>query len=161
MKPYLTALGCTAAILLGTSMPASAQNSAPATKVGTLSCNLSPGIGLIITSARTMVCRFQPTRGPAESYTGSVRRFGLDVGATRQARMVWAVVAPVARYGRGALAGSYVGASAEGTVGVGAGVNALVGGFNNAFSLQPLSVQTQRGLNLAAGVSEFTLSAAR
>ena len=42
-------------------------------------------------------------------------------------------------------------------MGVGAGVNLLVGGSNKSFTLQPLSVQTQTGLNLALGVTEFKL----
>jgi hypothetical protein len=40
---------------------------------------------------------------------------------------------------------------------VGASANVLVGGFNRAFSLQPLSVGAQTGLNLAIGVANMTL----
>ena len=158
MNSFIRSCVCVGAMLAAGAIPAAAQSG---TKVGTLSCDLSAGIGLIVTSSRTMSCQFVPARGRSERYTGTVRRFGLDIGATRRARMVWAVVAPVRRFERGALAGSYVGASAEGTLGVGAGANALVGGSNNTFSLQPVSLQTQRGLNLAVGVSDFTLDAVR
>ncbi|MGL5137733.1 MAG: DUF992 domain-containing protein, partial [Beijerinckiaceae bacterium] len=58
---------------------------------------------------------------------------------------------------KGALAGDYVGAAAEATAGVGLGVNALVGGSDRAYSLQPISVEGQLGLNLAAGVAQMTL----
>ena len=56
-----------------------------------------------------------------------------------------------------AAAGDYVGASAGVTAAVGAGANLLVGGSSQAFTLQPLSLQTQTGLNLAVGVSQFQL----
>jgi hypothetical protein len=131
------------------------------TQIGTLTCDLSGGVGLIVTSAQTMSCRFQPVRGNAEGYTGTVRRFGLDLGVTTGARMVWSVIAPARNIARGSLAGTYAGVAADGSVGAGAGVKLLVGGAQNSFSLQPLSVQAQGGLNLAVGVSEFTLVAAR
>jgi hypothetical protein len=44
-------------------------------------------------------------------------------------------------------------------VGVGVGANALVGGSRNSFALQPLSVQGQTGLNVAAGVARLELRA--
>jgi hypothetical protein len=58
----------------------------------------------------------------------------------------------------GALAGTYLGASAEATAGVGAGANLLIGGSDDTISLQPLSVQGQTGLNAALGVSELILN---
>ena len=61
----------------------------------------------------------------------------------------------------GALAGHYVGGTAEATVGAGLGANALVGGSNRTITLQPLSVTGQTGLNVAAGVAELTLAPAR
>ncbi len=57
----------------------------------------------------------------------------------------------------GALAGTYVGASAEASVVVGAGANVLVGGSNRSFALQPLSVQGQVGLNFAVAISSLDL----
>jgi hypothetical protein len=70
--------------------------------------------------------------------------------------MVWAVYAPTNRPA-GALAGSYVGASAEATVGGGIGANVLVGGSNRTIEMQPLSLQGQAGLNVAAGVAGIDL----
>jgi hypothetical protein len=87
-----------------------------------------------------------------------VRKFGLDLGTTGTQVMQWAVFAPTSDpFGPGALACDYVGATAEATVGVGAGANVLVGGSNQTFTLQPLSVQAQTGLNVALGVTEFQL----
>jgi len=82
----------------------------------------------------------------------------LDIGKTNEAVMRWLVLARSANiYAPGALAGDYVGASAEITALVGAGANLLVGGSGQSFILQPLSVQTQTGLNLALGVTQFQL----
>jgi hypothetical protein len=146
-----------AAILAGISASALAQQPAA---VGTLACDISGGIGLIVASQKTMVCTFQPTQGPQEVYVGSITKFGLDVGATNQGRMVWAVFAPTSR-NSGALAGTYTGASAQATVGAGLGANVLVGGSNRTVSLQPVSVQGQSGLNLAVGVAGLDLRVAR
>jgi hypothetical protein len=129
-------------------------------RVGVLSCSVSGGIGLIVTSQKTTLCTFNPRRGPNEAYVGVIRRFGLDIGATRGGILTWAVfsrgsVAP------GSLAGSYVGGAAEATAGAGVGANVLVGGSNRSISLQPLSVGGQTGFNFALGVADFELRRAR
>jgi hypothetical protein len=140
-------------------IPASAQ--ANRTKVGTLSCDISGGIGLIITSKKDLTCMFTPSQpGPREVYVGSITKFGLDLGATAGGEMVWAVYAPSTRK-FGALAGNYGGATAEATVGAGLGANVLVGGSDRIVALQPVSVQGQAGLNVAAGVAELRLRPAR
>ncbi len=127
------------------------------TKVGTLRCDVSAGIGLIITSNKQVSCTFQPNRGRRETYVGNIRSFGLDIGVTTKGVLVWGVVSQIRRPTIGALAGDYVGPSAEITAGAGIGANALFGGSNKAFSLQPLSISGQLGANLAAGVSKLTL----
>jgi hypothetical protein len=70
------------------------------------------------------------------------------------------VLAPTDEIGRGALSGSYVGASAQASAGVGAGANLLVGGSDDTLSLQPLSIQGQTGLNAALAISELVLEPA-
>jgi hypothetical protein len=137
--------------------PAQAQN----VQVGTLVCDVSAGIGMIIGSQRTMACTFTNSRGEPEVYVGRIRRFGLDIGATAGGQMVWTVFAPSGRFSRGALAGNYGGASAEATVVAGLGANVLLGGSNRSIALQPLSVQGQAGLNVAAGVADLQLQAAQ
>jgi len=126
-------------------------------KVGTLRCEVSGGLGLIITSAKEMRCVFTSARGFRERYYGAIRKFGIDIGETQRGVLAWDVFAPTAGPRRGALAGDYVGADASVTVGAGVGANALVGGFGRSFTLQPLSVETQTGLALAAGVASLTL----
>src|ERR1019366_1267118 len=131
------------------------------TKVGSLTCDISAGIGLIITSKKELTCMFTPSQpGPREVYTGSITKFGLDLGATTGGEMVWAVYAPTnPRFG--ALAGRYVGANAEATVGAGLGATGPVGGSNPTVRLQAVSVQGQAGLNLAVGVAGLELRPAR
>ena len=122
---------------------------------------ISGGIGLIIASKKAVTCMFTPSAaGPREVYTGSISKFGLDVGATSGGEMVWTVFAPSNKK-FGALAGTYAGASAEATVGAGLGANVLVGGSNRTVTLQPVSVQGQTGLNLAVGVAGLELRPAR
>ena len=154
----LAAFAALAAVVL----PAPTYAQSPArTMVGTLNCDISGGIGMIITSQKGVACMFTPsTPGPRELYVGTISKFGLDLGATVGGAMVWAVYAPTDR-GFGALAGHYGGATAEATVGAGVGANALIGGSNRTVMLQPLSVQGQAGLNLAVGVAELDLVPAR
>ena len=160
MHKPLSAIAVVAmAAALALPIPASAQ--ANRTKVGTLSCDISGGIGLIITSKKDLTCMFTPSQpGPKEVYVGSITKFGLDLGATAGGEMVWAVYAPSTRK-FGALAGNYGGETAEATVGAGLGANVLVGGSDRTVALQPVSVQGQAGLNVAAGVADLQLRPAR
>src|SRR5262249_8921111 len=112
-------------------------------------------------SKKDVTCMFTPSdRGPREVYVGVISKFGLDIGATAGGEMVWAVYAPTNRR-FGALAGHYGGATAEATVGAGLGANVLVGGSNRTVALQPVSIQGQAGLNVAAGVADLNLRPAR
>lgn len=142
------------AAALVTAQTATAQQNV---KVGSLRCEVSAGLGLIITSSKEMRCTFTNGRGYSERYFGTIRKFGLDIGATNKGVLAWDVLAPTAGPHRGALAGDYVGVDASATVGAGAGANALVGGFGRSFTLQPLSLEAQSGLALAAGVASLTL----
>jgi hypothetical protein len=124
---------------------------------GSLTCDVSAGIGLIIGSQRNVSCTFTPSLpGPIEYYTGTISKLGVDLGVTAGGVMVWLVFAPTNRP-VGALAGTYVGGSAEASVIAGVGANALVGGSNRSVALQPLSVSGQVGLNIAAGVAGLDL----
>jgi hypothetical protein len=127
-------------------------------KAGVLTCDVGPGIGLLITSTKQLSCSFAPNAGAAERYTGTIRKFGVDIGVTGRGVIVWVVLASVeGTPPKGALAGTYGGASAEATLAIGVGANVLVGGSNQAFALQPLSVQGQIGLNFAVGITNLTL----
>jgi hypothetical protein len=138
------------------SSPAQAQQG---TKVGTLTCRLSPSIGLIIGSQQRMACRFVSDGPyPPENYLGVFGRIGLDIGITAGGVLAWGVFSPTVGPLRGALAGNYGGASGAIGVGVGVGANVLYGGSGRTYTLQPLSVEGSVGLNLALGVAGLTLT---
>ena len=152
IRCYFGTLALALMAALSSPLPASAQ-----TQVGTLSCDTSGGIGLIITSQQRLNCTYQGLDNRIEGYFGTISKFGIDLGATTQGVLVWQVFAPSTDFGPWALEGDYIGASGQATAGVGATANVLVGGFNRAFSLQPLSIGAQTGINLAIGVANMTL----
>jgi hypothetical protein len=126
-------------------------------EVGVLNCTVYGGAGFIFGSSKEIDCTFKGTNGGTEHYRGSINKFGLDLGFTEKSKIIWTVFAPSADVPDGALAGNYGGVSAEATVGLGVGANALVGGSSNTVALQPVSVQGQQGLNVAVGVSQLQL----
>lgn len=127
--------------------------------VGVLKCTVDGGIGLILGSSKDMKCSFAPAGGgPEEFYKGKVNKIGIDIGVTEKSYITWLVFAP-GKVKHGALAGVYVGATADAAIGVGLGANVLVGGFEKSVALQPLSVSGEVGLNVAIGIGEVELSA--
>ena len=151
MKPSITFAAVAAALALATQAQA-----ASGIKVGTLSCHVSSGWGLIFGSSRELACSFAGEGRPA-NYTGKISKFGVDIGYKQAAVIVWTVFAPTNDMSPGALAGNYGGATASATVGVGLGANILVGGLDNSIALQPLSIEGNTGLNVAAGIAGLTL----
>jgi hypothetical protein len=130
-------------------------------QVGTLTCSLSAGVALIVGSQRNVNCLLKGQPGePDEAYTGTMTRVGLDIGVTTGGAIIWAVFSDTNRY-TGMLAGTYTGASAEVSVAAGLGANVLVGGSNRTVALQPLSVQGQVGLDIAAGIGQLELHPVR
>ena len=128
-------------------------------RIGTLTCDIGPGFGYLIGSAKEVACEFRSTRGRTETYTGTIRKLGVDVGYTSRGGLVWAVFAPTAGYHRGSLGGLYGGATVEATVGAGLGANVLVGGTSGSLHQQQISVTGQIGLNVAAAGTSMTLNA--
>lgn len=153
------ALSAAASALLAASVQATPAQAS--VRVGVLRCEVSAGLGLIITSSKEMSCVFRSTRGYSDRYLGTIRKFGLDIGRTERGVLVWDVFSSTSGPQRGALSGDYVGVSASATAGVGGGANALVGGSGRSFTLQPFSGQMQRGVSLAAGVASMTLRPVR
>ncbi|MFI5012682.1 MAG: DUF992 domain-containing protein [Hyphomicrobiales bacterium] len=141
-------------LVAGLAAPAYAQGGI---KVGTLTCKAAAGAGFVFGSSRALSCTFAPAAGRHERYTGEISKFGVDIGYTPSAVIVWGVVAPTARLAPGSLAGNYGGATAGASVGAGLGANALIGGSSQQIALQPLSVEGKTGLNLAAGIASITL----
>ena len=98
---------------------------------------------------------------PEDRYVAVIQKVGLDIGITEETALAWNVFAPVARLAQGDLAGKYAGADASATVGLGVGGNVLVGGSNHSIALQPLSVEGQVGLSVAAGLESLELRPGR
>jgi hypothetical protein len=126
-------------------------------QAGLLVCDVTGGVGFVVTSQRQLSCRFTNALGEPEVYSGVMNRVGLDLGESERGRLLWAVFAPSGAVARGALAGNYAGPSAEATVGVGVGAKVLFGGSERSIALQPLSVQGQIGLTVAAGIAALHL----
>ena len=157
MLRSILAAASAATLLVGVATYAYSQNLAQSgANLGTLTCNVAGGIGFVFGSSKDLSCLFTRTNGTAEKYTGSIKKFGVDVGFTKEAQMVWLVFAP-GNIAPGAVAGSYAGATLSGTVGVGVGANVLVGGSNKQITLQPVSVEGSVGLNAAAGIGVVEL----
>lgn len=155
-KPLLALLGAGLVIAaVAAANPAQAR-----VRAGMLTCHVEPGVSFIVGSRKAMTCTYKSVRGYRERYVGRITRLGLDVGFTSGGTIAWAVYAP-ARRGPGALAGGYGGASAEATIGGGLGANVLIGGFRRSITLQPVSVGTQRGFDLALAVSGLELVSVR
>jgi len=148
--PLTIAAAVVAAGVLAPVAPAPAQPAGVA--LGTMTCNVSSGWGFVFGSSRSLRCTYSPKPGVAEHYVGTVKKFGVDIGYVSSSVIVWGVIAPTADVGPGALAGDYAGVTGSAAVGVGAGANVLVGGSNKQFTLQPVSIEGQQGLNVAAGI---------
>jgi hypothetical protein len=145
-------LGCAAALI---AFGASAQNS---TQIGTLSCDVSRGIGMFVVEKQTLSCAFKNAKtGTVEKYAGTIDEFGVALGEVKAGHLAWSVAAATSGIPAGALAGTYTGVGANASIGIGAGANILVGGSRRAFSLQPISVESQEGINIAGGITMVTL----
>jgi Protein of unknown function (DUF992) len=138
----------------GGGAPAAAQGNV---QVGTLTCNVAAGWGFVFGSSKAVRCTFARAGGRPEHYAGSINKFGVDIGYTQGGVLVWGVFAPSGGLAPGALSGNYVGATGSATVGVGAGANVLIGGSNRTISLQPVSIEGNTGLNVAAGIGAISL----
>lgn len=154
VRKFGLALTAASAILAGAVGFGSSAQAAPGVTAGVLTCNVSSGFGFIFGSSRDLHCVYSTT---GEHYTGEINKYGVDIGFTKAAVIVWTVIAPSANLAPGALAGHYGGATAGATAGVGLAANALVGGNGNTIALQPLSIEGNQGLNVAAGIADVTL----
>lgn len=158
-KATVTAIA--AAIFLGAGFAGPVNAGAPhgySKVLGLLECTVESGVGYILASSKQMVCTFKPKHGKIERYRGRIEKYGIDVGFTAGGYFAWAVFSKTSGQRKGALVGNYGGLTAEATLVGGVGANILLGGNSNTIALQPLSVQAQAGLNLAAGVAALTIS---
>jgi hypothetical protein len=141
--------------------PIATANATPQVQAGVLQCQGGENVGFVVGSVTQLQCVFQSGGRRPEPYLATLKRIGVDLGFTAQSQLAWAVSAPTTTLPRGALAGSYGGVGVNASVGLGAGGNFLFGGPNNAYALQPVSVQGQTGLNVAAGIAGIDLEPVR
>jgi hypothetical protein len=146
-----------ALLAAGTILAGSSQASEGGVKVGVLTCNVASGWGFILGSTKDIKCNYSPASGMSEHYDGSISRIGVDIGYTQGGVIIWNVIAPATEVKAGALEGSYGGVTAGATVGVGLGANVLLGGSNKSIALQPVSIEGNTGLNVAAGIGGLSL----
>lgn len=134
-------------------------------QVGVLECTVVPGsrVNLLIRSTADVNCTYN-NNGTIERYVGETGiGLGLDLSFRKEETMHFAVIAASGDVNPGghALAGKYVGGEATATAGVGLGAKALVGGGNKNFSLQPLALETNKGLGASGGLSFLYIEAAK
>ena len=153
--------GIAMGMLAGSFIGANAQQPIQRVQVGVLECRGGASIGFIVGSVTNLGCVLRVDGMPEDRYIATIRKVGVDLGITQESALAWGVFAPSARLGPGDLSGNYAGAQGSAAVGVGAGGNVLVGGSNNSIALQPLSVQGQVGLNVAAGLESLELRPGR
>lgn len=153
--------GLAAILLVASSAAAQVQQPMQRVQVGILECRGGASIGFIVGSVTNLGCVLRAEGQPEDRYIATVRKVGLDLGITQESALAWGVFAPVARLGPGDLAGNYVGVQGSAAIGVGAGGNLLIGGSNNTIALQPLSLQGQIGLSIAAGLESLELRPGR
>ncbi len=113
MFPRILRASAAMAILAAFAAPAAAQTKS-GVNAGSLTCTVSGGVGFVFGSSKELTCLFSRSNGMAERYTGTIKKFGLDVGFTKEAQIVWLVFAP-GSLSSGALAGVYAGATASAT----------------------------------------------
>lgn len=155
---FVLALG---AIAGGFARPATAAE--PGIKLGVLTCHQIPGTGinLLIHSTVQVNCMFTSVTGERQAlYKGETGiGLGIDLNWTKTESIAFSVLGASSNVGQGShpLAGKYLGGRASASVGVGGGVQALVGAGQNQFTLQPLALESAKGFGVAAGLGYLYL----
>ena len=161
MRRSITLAGIAVTMLVASFAAANAQQPMQRVQVGILECRGGASVGFIVGSVTQLGCVLRVDGMPEDRYVATIRKVGIDIGITEESALAWGVYAPVARLGPGDLSGNYAGADASAAVGVGLGGNALIGGSSNSIALQPLSVEGQVGLSVAAGLESLELRPGR
>jgi hypothetical protein len=159
IKTFAPAALAAAALVTGIAMqPATARDKG--IQLGQLRCDVAGGLGFIFGSSKDLTCTFTPANEsqPKETYTGTINKFGIDIGITGKSVILWTVVAAEGhKYDPGALAGTYGGATASAAFAAGLGANALIGGSSKSVALQPVSISASEGVNVAVGLAQVEL----
>jgi hypothetical protein len=161
MRRSVTLAGIAVTMLVASFTATHAQQPMQRVQVGILECRGGASIGFIVGSVTHLGCVLRVDGMPEDRYVATIRKVGVDIGITEESALAWGVFAPSVRLGPGDLSGNYAGVDGSAAVGVGVGGNALVGGSNNSIALQPLSVQGEVGLSVAAGLESLELRPGR
>ena len=84
MNMYAVALTAALAIL-PVGLAAHAQTQPKGVNVGSLTCTVAGGVGFVFGSSKDLDCILAKTDGTAEHYTGTIKKYGVDLGFTKQA----------------------------------------------------------------------------
>lgn len=149
-------------VTIGAATIAAALMATPAhaagVKVGTLACDVEGGWGYVLGSQKDLDCTLTTVKGQKSRYEGDITKLGVDIGYTNAGKLIWAVIAPSSETGPDAVEGVYGGVTAGATAVVGGNLNVLVGGLDKSITLQPISVEGNTGVALAAGVGGMKLN---
>lgn len=143
--------------LAAASMTAPMLAAADGVATGVLTCHQSNETNFVVYSSAKYDCNYTSASGRSDQFTGTIRKVGVDLSTSNEQTLVWYVFAPQSGVKDGALEGGYIGASADASVGAGAGVHALIGGLDRSFTLQPVSVSGEIGVGAAVGVETLRL----
>ena len=146
------------ALLLGLT----AVYAAEGVKVGQLTIKSVPGTtnNLIVQSSVDIEAIFTDTSGNKEYYIGEMGyQLGVDFRMKSEEQLEYIVFSPSTDYKTGsyALQGKYFGQKATAQLGVGAGVQVLLGGLEESFTLQPLALGGTKGFGASYGLGYLFL----
>ena len=78
-----------AAALGALALASSAQAAEHGVKVGELTCNVASGWGFVFGSSKDLRCVFRQSNKHAVHYSGSINKFGVDIGYTEGGVLIW------------------------------------------------------------------------
>lgn len=134
-------------------------------EIGVLKCSVVSGsrTNLLIRSTADISCTFN-NQGTLERYQGEAGiALGLDLSFKSEENMAFAVISASSNASPGSysLAGKFVGGQAAASLGVGLGAKVLIGVGDQSLSLQPLAIETNKGLGASAGIGFLYIEKAR
>ena len=125
-------------------------------ELGVLSCKSVVGsrLNLVIRSTVDVKCEMKYSGGEVERYKGETGiALGLDLSFKDNEEIAFTVIsASEVKVGSYPVTGKYIGAKATVSAGIGLGAAALIGGSNDNFGLNPLALETNQGVGVAADI---------
>lgn len=151
-----------ASVLTGLALvasPAIGQTSDEAdVELGTLTCELQAVTNVLIYAEESFECTFVTEDGVTQTYDATIGKVGANLQLKTDQTLKWIVMSSVDPAKEQDLSGDYIGASAQASLGVGAGANLMVGGSGDNFTLQPLSLSGQEGIGASLTIDGLNLS---